>query len=1058
MFERYTCWDAASAPDILVPLALEGNEALFRATHSPISGLVVTGTEAHDVLRATDEGLLDALSNPARRHAMCVVEGEAGSGKSHLIRWLKVNWPSSEAPPLLIERADGTLEGTLRQLNEKLSREVGTKFESIVPRHKLTEQGQRASLLLQLGNLCRSGTLSEPLGDDEWCEKHGLADMLQSEAVRTHWKAPERILEVLTRGADRDSKVARFTARDALELKQPLAGLRGKNVGPGAIRLAHALRDETEAIASALANSPSGDDEIDISVVAPNTTRFLAALNSRLSLAIQAAMGISGAALQNMFRDLRRTLKSKGRRLILLLEDLTSAQGVDQELLYVLQEKSTTQDQFCDIVSVVGITPAYYRQYIAPQANVVQRITHHVRFGKTEGSFQSVSALETSSDQVAFAARYLRAVRAGNAEIDQAAANNTEVINRCVECPHHDECHFAFGHVGEVGLYPFTAKSIMRMFSSLKEPRGTMFLQTPRALIQGVLAPALSAASAIRAGAFPVSGLETEWHPDFKREVYGLAHELIEKSPEEYRERLRITVAWWGDGGFPVAGDVPGEWAGVPEGVFRSWGLTAPTAIPATSNAVQARPEQVDPSPVQNPDSSRDVGMGKGQSSTAPAPKTPSTAAKRSVSKTKIDEQFDRLRAWTKTKKVEDDGFWRDRAEAFIRQIDWKAEDVPHWFTSEALGEVRLQGSGKTDQRNLVIPCTSWAIRGLEWSARLEHKKLSQTEHETAVQAIGVFAQHVRRVVLSWISSRVPEVESGTPWNFGATVVQVLLARAWLRGETNPGAPLVEQWKIILSDDSSGGAIRRPGALSWAGAVDELAGDSTLHKRLRSLSDCSEVVVDVSFAAPAIRLLVEEAKLAPYPKNLPDQPTKTKWLNALVSSAAIAEKALQELPGREVRRLNERATLVLETAGADFTVYIARAALAFDRVRQHLPTHAPGDFSEWFRLHASKEALLKTGPNSEHDRLKTFLEARSFDGISTDAPVTVLLERAILAPAESLEGIYALVKDTAALVDSLVTYLSQHESTASSLQDAAIVLEFGKLVANKATELKDIVS
>src|SRR6185369_3584047 len=90
MFERYTCWDAAIAPSILRPLALEGNEAIFRATHSPISGLVVTGTEAYDVSRATEDGLLDALSSPERRHAMCVVEGEAGSGKSHLIRWLRV--------------------------------------------------------------------------------------------------------------------------------------------------------------------------------------------------------------------------------------------------------------------------------------------------------------------------------------------------------------------------------------------------------------------------------------------------------------------------------------------------------------------------------------------------------------------------------------------------------------------------------------------------------------------------------------------------------------------------------------------------------------------------------------------------------------------------------------------------------------------------------------------------------------------------------------------------------------------------------------------------------
>ncbi len=1058
MFERYTCWDAASVPDILVPLALEGNEALFRATHSPISGLVVSGTEAHDVLRASEEGLLDALSFLGRRHAMCVVEGEAGSGKSHLIRWLKVNWPAGNDLPVLIERADGTLDGTLRQLNEKLAAEGGAKFESIIPRHKLTEQGQRVSLLLQLGNLCRSGTLSEQLGDEDWCEKHGLSDMLQSEAIRTHWKAPERILEVLTRGADRDSKLARFTARDVLELKQPLAGLRGKNVGPGAIRLAHLLRGETEAIASALEGSGSANEEADMSGVAPNTTKFLTALNSRLSLAIQSAMGISGAALQKMFRDVRRTLKEKGLRLVLLLEDLTGAQGIDQELLYVLQEKSTTQDEFCDIVSVVGITPAYYRQYIAPQGNVVQRITHHVRFGKAEGSFQAVSALETPSEQVAFASRYLRAVRAGIAEINEAATGNRDVTNRCERCPHRDECHVVFGHFDEVGLYPLTKKSIVRMFSSLKDPRGTMFLQTPRALIQGVLAPVLSAAPEIRAGAFPVPSVETEWHPVSRREVHGLAHELIERAPEEERERLRITVSWWGDGGFPVAGDAPGEWAGVPEGVFGSWGLIPPTAVAPVPTSVPTKPEPAEGSPDQTPVTNPDPTKSKGEPSAGSVTKAVVAPVRRTSPKLKLDEQFERLRTWTKTGKVEDDGFWRARAEAFIKQINWKAEDIPHWFAGEALGEVRLQGSGKTDQRNVVIPCAPWAARGLEWSARLEHGKLSQAEHEVAVQAIGVFAQSVRRVVLKWISWRVPEVEPGTPWPFEATLVQVLLTRAWMRGETHPGAPQVEQWKVILSDDSPGGAIRRPGAVSWGGVVEQLAADSSLHKRLRTLSECSEVVVDVSFAAAAIRSLIDESRFTSFPENLPDQPIKTKWLSALVSSAAIARKALSELPAREVRRLRERANFILENAGTDFTVYIERAALAFERVRQDLPNHAAGALSDWFRLYASKEGLLKKKPGSEHDRVQAFLEARSLDTLPDDAPVSVLLDQAILAPAESLEGIHAVVKDTTALVASLVAYLAQHESTASDLQDAGAVLEFGKRVANKASELKEILS
>lgn len=1060
MFERFVCWDAAGASKILRPLALEGNEAIFRATHSPISGLAITGTEAHEVSGNTEEALLNALSSGERRHAMCIVEGEAGSGKSHLIRWLKVNWPGENDVVVLVERADGTLDGTLRQLNEKLAKDSGVSLDSIVPRHKLTEQGQRVSLLLQLGNLCRSGTLAEPLGDEEWCEKHGLSDMLQSEAVRTHWKAPERVLEVLTRGADRDSKVARFTARDVLELRQPLAGLRGKNVGPGAIRLAHLLRDESQAIASALEGSNAAGDEVDVSAVAPNTTKVLAALNSRLSLAIQSAMGISGAALQKMFRDLRRSLQKKGRRLVLLLEDLTGAQGIDQELLYVLQEKATTQDQFCDLVSVVGITPAYFRQYIGPQANVVQRVTHHVRFGKAEGSFQAVSALEQPHEQVAFASRYLRAVRAGSAEVEAAAREDSDVVNRCATCVHRPECHAAFGAFDGVGLYPLTEKAISRMFSALKHPQGAMFLQTPRAMIQGVLAPSIAAEKAILSGTFPVPGVETEWHPQAAREVRGLAHELIQKQPESQRDRLRLTVAWWGDGGFPVD-EADGEWAGVPDGVFRAWGLQPPPPIPKTSQAAIVVPT---PQPVEQPShqTSSEAPPANAESSTRlpTGPKGHPKAVKRSPPKTKIDEQLERIRGWTKSSKIEDDGFWWSRALEFINRISWKHEDTSHWFATEALGEVRLAGSGKTDQRHVVIPCEEWAARGLEWSARLEYGKLAPPEYEVALQAISVFAQRVRELVRQWISSRVPDVQPGHPWQFGATVAQVLLVRAWLRGETRPGASLVEQWKVILSDDSTSGTVRRHGPQSsWKNSVEQLADESVLRKRIRDLAECNEAVSDVSFAAHAIQALAKEAAFSDFPETLPEQTRKAKWLGDLAASAGIAKKALSELPAKELTRLRERRARIREVLGtSSLAVYVARAAAAFGQVRQELPTHATGDLAEWFRNYESKQVLLKAGEGSEHDRLQAFLADPSLESIADSAPIPLLLDLVIPAPAESLDSIQVLIKATSELVNSLVDYLSQHEATAGSSQDAGRVLEFGQRIVARANGIKEALS
>ena len=1057
MFNRYVCWEAESATDILRSFALDGvSEARFMATHSPIKGLVVAGTESYDVAKATEEGLLEALKVPNRHHAMCVVEGEAGSGKSHLIRWLKVKWPKGNDLVVLIERADGTLDGTLRQLKDKLSGEAGASLEAIVPRHKLTDQGQRESLLLQLGILCRSHNLSEPLGDEDWCEQNGLPDLLQSETVRINWQAPERVLKVLTQGEDRNSKIARFTARDVLDLRRPLAGLKGRNVGPGAIRLARRLFEESQAVEAALETAPQGSDELDLASVAPTTSKFLTALNSRLGLAIQSAMGISGAALQKMFRDLRRTLKKEGRRLVLLLEDITCAQGVDQELIYVLQEKSDPENdknEFCDIVSIVGITPGYFRQHLLSQANVIQRITHHVRFGKAEGSFQAVSALEGPAEQLSFATRYLRAVRAGMAEIEQAALDQVAVRNQCETCLHSIACHAAFGQNQGVGYYPLTAKAIVRMFSSLKDPTGAMFLQTPRALIQAVLAPSLYAGESLRTATFPVPAIETEWHPGLKREVRGLAYDLIEREPDTSRERLRIAVAWWGDGGFPMEGDQPGNWAGVPEGVLNAWGMSAPAAAPAPPPPPPpARvPETVliaDPTVPKIPATPKQPEVAK------PTPKPEGTSTKRRPTKPDLTDHLNRIRNWTKSKKIEDDGFWSGRVEQFIKQLGWKNENQPPWYVNEMLGTVQLAGSGKTDQRNVVIPCEPWAARGLEWSVMLENDMVEAGAHEAAINAVSAFAQRLRLEIQEWIVTRLPNVAPGQPWDPGVTVVEVLLVRAWLRGETSPGAPLVEQWKVILSDDSPKGSMRRPQADKWNRAVETLAADSLLHKRLRTIAETTGVIASVTSAAAAIRSLAREAIFSPFPGEGLEQTTKTKWLSELATSASFAKTSLADLPAREVNRLREYATRILETTGnAGFALYLARAASAFGSVRTELPSHSPETLATWFRMYEGKKKLLEQGPDTESDHLQAYLVERPLENLPGDAPIPVLLDHAIQAPAEALESLEALVKSTGSIVDQLVSYLAPYEQTAAN-QDAATVTDFGKQIAAKAVELK----
>src|SRR5262249_41223453 len=87
------CWSADQARRGFVTEALEGGDAIFLATHTPIKGFDRAGRDAAEIDGDDEHAILDVLGDPARRHAFCVVQGEPGSGKSHLIRWLSINWP-----------------------------------------------------------------------------------------------------------------------------------------------------------------------------------------------------------------------------------------------------------------------------------------------------------------------------------------------------------------------------------------------------------------------------------------------------------------------------------------------------------------------------------------------------------------------------------------------------------------------------------------------------------------------------------------------------------------------------------------------------------------------------------------------------------------------------------------------------------------------------------------------------------------------------------------------------------------------------------------------------
>src|SRR3546814_9864516 len=107
---KEACWNSDDVAAVISNEALEGHEGIFLATHTPIRDFEVTGSHAGEIDGRDEQAVLLALSDPSRSHAFCVVQGEPGSGKSHLIRWLFVNWLQSDDIKLLLRSEEHTSE------------------------------------------------------------------------------------------------------------------------------------------------------------------------------------------------------------------------------------------------------------------------------------------------------------------------------------------------------------------------------------------------------------------------------------------------------------------------------------------------------------------------------------------------------------------------------------------------------------------------------------------------------------------------------------------------------------------------------------------------------------------------------------------------------------------------------------------------------------------------------------------------------------------------------------------------------------------------------------
>jgi hypothetical protein len=544
-FSRYVCWEEQPLNRVINTEAVSRDIEIFLATHAPFT--TITYLKSPRQIKDTSEThLLEELLQRSKNdeHSFVVMQGIQGTGKSHLIRWLRERYiaesreADNTAVVLLIERANSSLRQTLSQIansslfdSKRFANQI-KKLESAT--QQLSDESLSDTILNNLQIATQEVAVTAPRRIEGKVGKF-LLDHFIRQQLKREGAAIERIRLFLSgrSGAGlAENEFPRFIAEDF----DFATAVRRNIVSQGGHR-------DTKDLADTLHLKPEKRQEL------------ADYLNQLLPFTIERTTALSATDLKQMFYDLRRELKQQGKSLVLFIEDISVFTGLDAGLVDVLVTQHTGEGgrNYCRLTSVVGITDAYYKDNFP--GNIKDRVTHHLTLNMGNGS------LLLSNEEAAanLAARYLNALRLSSDEISEwvkFGAQPEDLPNACNTCLHRNSCHAAFGFspLGgaendqlQAGLYPFNNQALWALYQGLDT---TKVSQTPRTFLTSILDYVLlSHTSKVKEGQFPPPARELVNDVRPPRLEQDTQRSLItqQTSSTAIADRIESLVLFWGD-------------------------------------------------------------------------------------------------------------------------------------------------------------------------------------------------------------------------------------------------------------------------------------------------------------------------------------------------------------------------------------------------------------------------------------------------------------------------------------------------------------------------------
>lgn len=424
------CWQDAERLRILKPDAEEIDDHVFRAVHCPTE-LQVGNSASGTLMPKSPEDLVKDFLDPNRDYVQMAVIGQSGTGKSHLIQWLRLHMPRDPLTVLLtIPRTGTSLRGIIQRIIQQLPLEERGPYEERLRNagnHAMTQAAKVTRFLNELAHAIEHGNTSSNPDDVD------LATMLPR-----IFHDPNLRAEFFTKpGGTTDLIVQHIfsdpSSRDHNDQRREFDKGDLPLDGQSYLRAAQLSRDAIDYI--------KDDSSME--------RRAIDMMNAHRNVAISQTLNFSADHLIELMNNLRRHLARHGKRLILLIEDFARVQGIDTALLQALiTPPSQGDERLCELRWAMAVTTGPYKLL---DATVRTRTTIMVDMDRSVPS-----SLERLT------AGYLNALRLGMNKLEQVPVTEAPA-SHCGACPHAPSCHAAFGAVDGIGLFPFTHTAINTM-------------------------------------------------------------------------------------------------------------------------------------------------------------------------------------------------------------------------------------------------------------------------------------------------------------------------------------------------------------------------------------------------------------------------------------------------------------------------------------------------------------------------------------------------------------------------------------------------------------------